>query len=112
MMPPSGGANWVSAYLAQSSRRAGTYLRLAKSGFGEEAWKRLLAQSDEINRELGEPVTWGEEGEKAYYISMRNPMKDLKDPGERDRIKRWLADKLVLFAAVFRPRLEAIEKSM
>jgi Domain of unknown function (DUF4268) len=82
-----------------------------EGGFGDEAWARLLTQSDEINRELGEPVIWEEE-ERAYYIAMRNPMKDLKDPAERERVKKWLADKLVLFAAVFRPRLEVIEKTI
>ncbi len=110
-MPPSGSTSWVSGYLAQSNRRAGVYLRLTKGGFGDEAWTRLLAQSDEINRELGEPVIWQEE-ERAYSVVMRNPMKELKDTAERERVKRWLADKLVLFAAVFRPRLEAVEKAL
>ena len=110
-LPPSGGTNWISGFLAQSSRRAGVYLRLAKGGFGDAAWTQLLTQSDEINRELGEAVTW-EEVDKAYYITMRNPMRDLKDPAERERVKRWLAEKLLLFATVFRPRLQAIEKAL
>lgn len=111
-MPPSGSTSWVSGYLAQSNRRAGVYLRLSKGGFGDEAWPRLLAQSEEINRELGEPAIWQEEEDRAYSVVIRTPMKDLKDAAEQERIKRWLAEKLVVFAAVFRPRLEAIEKSI
>ncbi len=109
-LPPK-GASWVSAFLAQGTRQTGVYLRLGKGSFGDAAWARLLEQSDEINRELGESVEWGE-GDTAYYISLKTPLKDLKDSTECERVKRLLAEKLMLFAGVFRPRLESIEKSI
>ena len=49
----------------------------AYAEWGDEAWGRLLAQSDEINRELGEPALWQEE-DRAYSVGIRTPMKDLK----------------------------------
>lgn len=110
-MPPSGSIAWISVFLASSSQRAGVYLRLAKGGFAQEAYRRLEADREQIDRELGIPVEW-EADDGSYKIATRTPVSNLADEAERNRVMNILAEHLDRFVSVFRHRLKTIEERL
>jgi hypothetical protein len=110
-LPPSGSQVWVSPYFAQSQKRVGVYLRFARGVFGEEAYRRLMSEQEEINRELGGEADWHSRDGK-LSVATRSRYTSLDDPQELDRIRRFFAETVNRYISVFRPRLQRIAQSI
>jgi hypothetical protein len=64
---------------------------------------QLRAKSGEVERAIGEPVTWHDPpGTKSAKVYIRRPG-NVTDPSEWPVQHRWLKEKLELFHRVFRP---------
>jgi hypothetical protein len=113
-MPPSGSACWISAYIAQSTGRAGVYLTFAKA-FGDratEVFELLRSDREAVEKEVGVPLAWEQAGDRKYYIAAPNvQFSDLDDPAQRQRVTSYLADMTGRMIKVFRPRMEAATRS-
>lgn len=111
-MPPSGGAAWISAYLAQSAGYGGVYLAFSKSfERGEEFFQRLQADRENIEMEIGAALSWEKlEGNKAYISAPHIPLKELSDQANRQSVIDALSDMTNRFVNVFRHRLEAYSR--
>jgi hypothetical protein len=112
-MPPSGNLAWLSAYIAQSSGKAGVYLTFAKAyDDGPEIYEYLLASRQEIEDELGVALSWDRAGNKAYIGVPRPTYSDLNNLQDRERIITYLAEMTSKMISCFKPRLEVAIKAL
>ncbi|MCP9817261.1 DUF4268 domain-containing protein [Synechococcus sp. GreenBA-s] len=112
-MPPSGNLAWLSAYIAQSSGKAGVYLTFAKAyADGPEIYEYLLASRQEIEDELGVSLSWDRAGNKVYIGVPRSTYTDLNNPQDRERVITYLADMTAKMISYFKPRLEVAIKAL
>ena len=111
-MPPSGGAAWISVYIAQGSGSAGVYLSLSKN-FNklDSYYEQLFSQQEDIEREFCGQLKW-EHTDKVYISSPDISFTNLNDPSERERVIVYLADMTNRMVNVFRHRLEAISREI
>jgi hypothetical protein len=108
-MPPGGDAAWISAYIAQGSKRAGVYLTFSKAfEQGPEIYEELMLDRDTFAKEVGAPLTWERVDSKVYVSVPRIPFADLDSPSDRERVIVYLAEMTRRMIRVFRPRLEAL----
>ena len=108
-MPPKGGVSWISAYIAQSTKRAGVYLTFTKTfERGPEIYQELLKDRDAIDREIGVKVEWERVDNKVYVSVPAVTFSDLDAEAERKRVIAYLADMTPRLIKVLRPRLEAL----
>jgi hypothetical protein len=112
-MPPSGNLAWLSAYIAQSSGKAGVYLTFAKAyDEGPEIYEYLLSSRQEIEAEIGVALSWDRVGNKVY-ISVPHPAySDLNNPQDRERVITYLADMTSKMISCLKPRLEVAIKAL
>jgi hypothetical protein len=107
-MPPGGGLAWLSAFVARSSRTAGVYLTFAKAyDDSPEIYERLLADRQEIEKEVGVTLSWERTGNKVYVGVPHPPYSDLDNPQDRDRVTTYLAEMTAKMVSALKPRLEA-----
>ena len=112
-MPPSGNLAWLSAYIAQSSGKAGVYLTFAKAyDDGPEIYDYLLASRQEIEDELGVALSWDRAGNKVYIGVPRPTYSDLNNPQDRERVITYLAEMTSKMISCFKPRLEVAIKAL
>ncbi|MEO8198634.1 MAG: DUF4268 domain-containing protein [Thermoanaerobaculia bacterium] len=110
-MPPSRSLAWVSAYFAQSKKQVGVYLRLTNSDAGKSLYDALWEQRQDIEKELGSPMTWTDRNGK-YGISITMPYDDLAKPSTEDSIERFFKEWLNRFISTFRPKLERLSSEL
>ena len=90
----------IMVFLEISGPNAKTYFRL------------LLQQSDDIEREIGEPLTWWELPEKIRsYISLYRYDLPLEDRQSWPAQHEWLLEKLELFHRTFAQRVKSLDAS-
>jgi hypothetical protein len=106
-MPPSGAVIWVSAYFSKSAQCVGVFLRFSKA-FGDTAYEVLVESEDEINKDLGIPVSWRDRGEGHKTISSHMDVQDVHSAEYRHQIKTYFSETVNLFINTFRHRLERI----
>lgn len=112
-MPPGGSRAWLSAYIAQSSSKAGVYLTFLKAyDDGPEIYESLLADRQEIEGELGVTLSWERVGNKVYIGVPSPKYSDLNNPRDRERVIAYLADMTPKMIACLKPRLEAAIKAL
>ena len=112
-MPPSGGAAWVSAYIAQSTGSGGAYLTFSKTFDKLDSYyNQLFSQRDEIDRNFGAQLTWERIGNKVFISAPNVSFAGLNAPAERERVIAHLADMSNRMVNVFRHRLEAISREI
>ncbi|MCB1801292.1 MAG: DUF4268 domain-containing protein [Gammaproteobacteria bacterium] len=105
MLPPAGGAVWVSPYFSKSKETVGVYLKLMKGNTGDSASEFLLQDIDQIATELGEEVSLNEiDGRLAPMVTKR--FGDVQSSSNRAEIKEFFADYLNRFINTFRHRLK------
>lgn len=110
-MPPSGNLAWLSAYIAQSSGKAGVYLTFAKAyDAGPEIYEYLLASRQEIEAELGVALSWDRAGNKVYIGVPHPAYSDLNKPQDREQVITYLADMTSKMISCLKPRLEVAIK--
>ena len=108
-MPLNGGAAWISAFIARSAAKGGTYLTFARAfDKAEEYFDRLSAQREEIERSFGAPLLWERDGNKFSVSAPGVPFGDLNAPADRARVIAHLVDMTNRMVNVFRHRLEAL----
>lgn len=111
-MPPGGGKAWVSAYVAQSVRKAGVYFTFLKTyDRASELYELLKSDSEAIEREVGVELRWTRDDEKDYLSVPDILFKELTSQEERDRVTTHLAEMTQRLVGVLQPRLEALVKS-
>ena len=107
-MPPGGGMAWISAYIAQSSKRGGVYLTFAKSyDRGSETYEMLESDRDAIEREVGARLRWERGDDRVFIGAPHVHFADLNSTADRQRVTTYLADMTQRMIRVFKPRLEA-----
>jgi Domain of unknown function (DUF4268) len=112
-VPPYGGNAWISAYIAQSTKRAGVYLTFAKAyKHGQHIYEMLEADRDAIERETGMRLRWEQSEDRVFLGVPVITFKDLNDPSDRSTVTTFLADKTEVMLRVLRPRLEAAARSI
>jgi hypothetical protein len=112
-VPPYGGNAWISAYIAQSTGRAGVYLTFAKAyKHGQQVYEMLEADRDAIERETGMRLRWERSDDRVFLGTPVMTFKDLNDQSERAAVTTYLADKAAVMLRVLRPRLEAAVRSI
>jgi hypothetical protein len=73
------------------------------------AYRALLAQCSDIEREFGETLDWQElPGKKASRIAIYRLNCDPADESDRENQQAWMLDKMNRFKAVFMPRIKAL----
>ena len=111
-MPPSGSKAWISAYIAQSSGKAGAYLTFAKAyEQGLTVYEMLLADRDAIDSEFGGALSWERDGDKVYVSAPTVRVSNLNNTSDRSRALDHLAQHAVRLIRVLRPRLEAASRA-
>lgn len=103
-VPPSWNAAWISAYFSKTKNTVGVYLRTSKKQVGDTYFNALLAERDEIEKDLGFSPAWQDRG-GAYSISVAKEFPDVHDPQNRAAIKEFFAEHINQFVNVFRPRM-------
>jgi hypothetical protein len=112
-VPPYGGHAWISAYIAQSTGRAGVYLTFAKAyKHGQQTYEMLEADREAIEREAGMRLRWEHSEDRVFLGVPVVTFKDLNDPAERASVTTYLAEKTEVMLKVLRPRLEAAARSL
>lgn len=109
-MPPGGSMSWISAYIAQSTRKAGVYLTFAKAFEDAFAiYDELISDRVSIEREVGVQLTWERDANNKIYVSVpTESFADLDAPNDRQRVIGYLADMTTRMIRVFKPRLQAL----
>ena len=106
-----GDESWISAYIAQSSLVGGVYLTFSKAcEKSQEYYERLLADREDIEKVIGTPLSWENNGQKIYISVPKIIYSDLNNLSERKRIQEYLADMTNRMVNAFRHRLESYVK--
>jgi hypothetical protein len=100
---PSETNAWVGAYVAESSNTAGVYLTFYKGPVGDRIYAGLVADKDEIDRELGFQVRWQSDGTKHVVIATSRYSGSLLED-HREELYDMLTDRVNCFVNVFRRR--------
>lgn len=112
-VPPYGGNAWISAYIAQSTGRAGVYLTFAKAyKHGQQVYEMLEADREAIEREVGTRLRWEHSEDRVFLGVPVMTFKDLNDPAERAMVTSFLATNTEVMLKVLRPRLEAATRAI
>lgn len=111
-MPPGGSKAWISAFIAQSTGRAGVYLTFAKAyERRDEMVEMLLSERDVIERELGAELVVSRQGDKTYLGAPNIEIGDLNAGADRQRVIAHLAEMTRRMVRAMKPRLEAATRS-
>ena len=112
-MPPGGGRVWISAYLAQSSGKAGVYLAFARSYDGALGILDLLeAERAAIEREVGVPLGWERARTRLHLAVPPMSFSDLSERNERQRVVEYLAQMTARMVVALTPRVEAAARQV
>ena len=104
---PTFGAAWISAYFSKSSNTVGVYLRTSKKEVGDTYYQALLADREDIEKDLGFAPSW-KEFAQSYSISVTKSFSDVHSEDNRAAIKEFFAQNINSFVNAFRPRLARI----
>jgi hypothetical protein len=108
--PPNGNFSWISAFIASSRHQVGVYQLLSASNESAASiFASLQSQKDEIEREIGAPLSW-ETTAKSFLIIVRRTYSSLENIEERQRVKVFLREMINKFVNSFRPRLAALQR--
>ena len=106
-VPPAFSTSWISAYFSKSTNTVGVYLRTSKKEVGDTYYQALLADKEDIEKDLGFVPVW-KEFAQSYSISISKSFSDVHSADSRSAIKEFFAQNINLFVNVFRPRLARI----
>ncbi|MDQ8190226.1 DUF4268 domain-containing protein [Roseibacillus persicicus] len=107
-MPPSMSKSWVSAFFVQGESRVGVYLTFSSGSLADRLWEGLLAEQEEIDKEIGLPLVWNINRQGKYGITTSKVYDDLRDPKHRGDIQTFVRDAINRFVNTFRPRLSRL----
>jgi len=111
-LPTGGGTNiWVTVFRSQSDNVVGVFGGVRRGTVGVTIQQQLRTDRDDIDRELGLDVDWGDRDARYFPIS-RVPTGDLGDLDHRARVISWLRDTLNRYVNVFRPRVQKIASEL
>jgi len=103
--------SWVSAYIAQSSLVGGVYLTFSKAcEKAQDYYDRLLADREAIEKAVGIPLSWENNGQKIFISVPHVTYSDLNNLSERKKVQAYLADMSNRMVNAFRHRLESYVK--
>lgn len=103
--------SWISAYIAQSSLVGGVYLTFSKAcEKAQEYYDRLLADREAIEKAIGIPLSWENNGQKIFISVPHVTYSDLNNLSERKKVQAYLADMSNRMVNAFRHRLEGYVK--
>lgn len=103
--------SWISAYIAQSSLVGGVYLTFSKAcEKAQEYYARLLADREAIEKGIGIPLNWENNGQKIFISVPHVTYSDLNNLSERKKVQVYLADMSNRMVNAFRHRLEGYVK--
>lgn len=103
---PIGGKGFgLAASIKVSQNCAGVDV-YRKPDDGKIAFRKLLADREEIEKEFGEPLDWQELPDKRMMrIAIYLKDAGVRDPGNFPAIQAWMLDRLLRFRKVFRNRI-------
>lgn len=110
-MPPSGGVAWLTCYFSQADKGCGVFLTFARGALGDELYKELLEQRDDIDSEVGLELVWQSDGRK-HKIAYSLRFGDLFAEANRPQIMVFFTDTINRFVNAFRHRLERLTTEM
>lgn len=103
--------SWISAYIAQSALVGGVYLSFSKAcDKAQEYYERLLAEREHIEKAIGTPLSWENNGQKIFISVPHVTFSDLNNVSERKKVQGYLADMSNRMVNAFRHRLEGYVK--
>lgn len=109
--PPSGGTCWISPWASKWTNRGGIYISWLKQyPHAKEIYEALVAQREEIEREVGMKLEWSAQNDK-FRIGMTKAFGDLEKPACREEALRFLNDVSNRFVNTFRHRLDGMERA-
>ena len=98
----------ISATISTEKQRVGVELWISNDP-DKTAFRTLLADKDNIEREFGEPLAWQElPGRKGARIVVYLHDVDPADEHERERLHEWMLSKMQRFQRVFAHRVRAL----
>jgi hypothetical protein len=102
------GVGWRGFYLnVFAGKMTGVYL-MCRGANGGENYKRLFAQREQIEKELGAELTWTDQGDRGY-ASWRLPENEAGKREDWPRQHAMLAEKTLEFYRCFEPRVRLLE---
>jgi hypothetical protein len=105
-MPPP-AQSWLTVYFLQKKNEVGVFLTFLRGAFGDRAYDILLAEREQIEKEIGISIEWKSDGSK-HVIRNHHAFPDVRAEQHRGEIKSYLKDTINRFVSVFRPRLARI----
>ena len=105
-MPARSNA-WLTVFFFQERKEVGVFLTFNRGPLGDMIFEHLLADREQIDRELVLPADWKSKDGK-HKIAVRKRFPDLRDPEYRLPIRLWLSEQANRFVNAFRPRIERI----
>lgn len=109
-MPPGTGGTeaWLTVYCLQNHNRCGVFLKFRKGSLADRLYSSLLEESDEIEKEIGQPLEWEELGDSEYMICLAKSFPGLRSPEHQEEVIAFLRDTINRFVNTFRPRLKRL----
>lgn len=111
-LPPGSACAWISAYVAQSQDEAGVFLALGKGLSDRSEWFDLLYEDRDAIGQVVPGLLWEKRADGKCYVGVP-PIRvgDFAQPGNRQRIMRYLAEQTNYMVNAFRHRLDTLSRS-
>lgn len=116
--PRHGGRNWVrlsfpapacwlTLYRFRGAKpRIGAFLAF-RGPDGHDLFERLMAERNEIEEEIGMPLSWDSSRRDRWTIALLQNWASIDDPSTHAAQKAWLSDAANRMVNTFRPRVRA-----
>jgi len=101
-------AMWLSNIANAYDGRVGVRIYL-RNTVAEKALAQLLAQKDDIERELGETLIWNPSPEKRDKIIALHHKADLHDSKQFDEAVKWIVAQVAKFRRILMPRIKKMD---
>lgn len=98
---------YLLIYFQKSAEKIG--VSISMDATERRIFESLLEERDEIEREVGQKITWTHKNGGRYGIGVSRGFLSAEKPEERIKAVSYFADMIALFDTVFRPRLERIQ---
>jgi len=106
------GYLWGVFFRSSGEVRTNLYIKRDDSRQSTRAFRLLREQSEEIEREFGEPLQWEEADAQGGFRINCTRSGSIDTPQEcLDEIQKWCVDRLLRFQKIFGPRIRQVADS-
>ncbi len=94
-----------------TDRRFAVFLSIGGTGH-QETFRALRRHREDIDREVGEAVSWQETEEQSLVMLERNEAVSLTAPeGELEAVRQWMAENLLVLRRALQPHLDEVMRA-